>query len=187
MKYTQICVKSIFEANKNPHRILELLGLLSGQKIIPGETLIIFDEIQECSEALNSLKYFREKAGEYHVVAAGSLLGTLLAKPKSFPVGQVNLLDLYPLSFDEFLAAIDEPLYSLYRQIKKGWQIEDIFHTRLLESYSYYLIIGGLPECIASWVQYKDPQKIRQIQNELITIYENDFAKHNGKVNIGRI
>ena len=80
-------LKSIFEANKNPQRIIELLGLLSGEKILPGETLIIFDEIQECSAALNSLKYFKEKANEYHVVAAGSLLGTLLAQPKSYPVG----------------------------------------------------------------------------------------------------
>ena len=181
-------LKSIFETNKSPHRIVELLGLLKGEKIIPGgQTLIIFDEIQECSAALNCLKYFREKANEYHVVAAGSLLGTLLAKPKSFPVGQVNLIDLYPFTFDEFLAAIDEPLHCYFKQIKKGQHVEDLFHSRLLEAYNYYLIIGGLPECVASWVQYKDPQKIQRIQNELITIYENDFSKHNGKINSGRI
>jgi predicted AAA+ superfamily ATPase len=178
---------SIFEANKNPLRIIELLGLLSGEKILPGKTLIIFDEIQECAAALNALKYFKEKANEYHVLAAGSLLGTLLAKPKSYPVGMVNLIDLYPLSFDEFLAAVNEPLYAYYIQIQKGRHIEEIFHNRLLEMYSYYLIIGGMPECVASWVQYKDPQKIRRIQNELVAVYENDFAKHNGKVNSGRI
>ncbi|MEG0688594.1 MAG: AAA family ATPase, partial [Hungatella sp.] len=99
-------LSSIFEGNKNPQRILELLGLLSGKKIIPEETLIILDEIQECSAALNALKYFKEKANEYHVVAAGSLLGTLLAQPKSYPVGMVNLLELYPLYFDEFLAVV---------------------------------------------------------------------------------
>jgi len=180
-------LKSIFDKNKNPHRIVELLGLLAGRKIIPGETLIIFDEIQECPSALNALKYFREKANEYHVISAGSLLGTLLAQPKSFPVGQVNLLDLYPMAFDEFLAAIDEPLYAFYKQIKRGKPIEEVFHIRLLEAYNYYLIIGGLPECVYSWIQHKDPQRIHQIQNELITIYENDFAKHNGKVNSGRI
>jgi len=180
-------LRSIFEANKNPHRIIELLGLLGGQIIIPEETLIIFDEIQECSEALNCLKYFREKANEYHIIAAGSLLGTLLAQPKSFPVGQVNLIDLFPLGFDEFLAAVDGPLYSYYSQIKKGLTIETIFHNRLLDVYNYYLIIGGLPECVASWVQYKDPQRIERIQNELVTIYENDFSKHSGKVNSGRI
>ena len=180
-------LKSIFKANKNPHRIIELLGLLVGQIIIPGETLIVFDEIQECSEALNALKYFREKANEYHIIAAGSLLGTLLAQPKSFPVGQVNLLDLFPLTFDEFLAAIDKPLFSYYSQIKKDQMIETIFHNRLLEVYNYYLIIGGLPECVASWLRYKDPQRIERIQNELVTIYENDFSKHNGKVNSGKI
>ena len=180
-------LKSIFETNKNPYRIIELLGLLNGQKIVPRETLIIFDEIQECSAALNALKYFREKANEYHVVAAGSLLGTLLAQPKSFPVGQVNLLDLYPMDFGEFLEAVDESLYTYYNQIKRDHPIEEVFHNRLIEACSYYLIIGGLPECVASWVQYKDPQRIQQIQNELITIYENDFAKHNGKVNSGRI
>jgi predicted AAA+ superfamily ATPase len=180
-------LSSIFEANKDPHRIIELLGLLSGQKILPGETLIIFDEIQECSAALNALKYFREKANEYHVVAAGSLLGTLLAKPKSYPVGQVNLIDLFPLSFDEFLAAIDPPLFEYFRQIKKAQPIEEIFHNRLLEAYNNYLIIGGLPECVASWAKDKDPQRIWQIQNELVTIYENDFSKHNGKINSGRI
>ena len=180
-------LKSIFKANKNPHRIVELLGLLGGRKIIPGETLIVFDEIQECSEALNALKYFREKAGEHHVIAAGSLLGTLLAKPKSFPVGQVNLIDLHPLTFDEFLAAVDEPLFEFYSRIRKDQFIEDVFHNRLLEAYNYYLIIGGLPECVTSWVRYKNPQKIQRIQNELITIYENDFSKHNGRINSARI
>ncbi len=180
-------LKSIFEVNKNPQRIVERLSLLVGRKILPRETLIIFDEIQECSVALNALKYFREKANEYHIVAAGSLLGTLLAQPKSFPVGQVNLLELYPLSFEEFLAATDEPLYGYFAQIEKGQSIETVFHNRLLEAYSNYLIIGGLPECVASWVRHKDPRRISQLQNELITIYENDFAKHNGKVNSGRI
>ncbi|MDR0519147.1 MAG: ATP-binding protein [Clostridiales Family XIII bacterium] len=178
---------SIFEANKNPQRIIERLGLLSGQKILPEKTLVIFDEIQECSAALNALKYFREQAGEYHIVAAGSLLGTLLVAPKSYPVGQVNLLDIYPLSFDEFLSAVDEPLYSYFMQVGRNQPIEEIFHNRLLDAYSNYLIIGGLPECVASWVRHKDPQRIRQIQNELVVIYENDFSKHNGKVNAGRI
>ena len=180
-------LKSIFEANKNPQRIIELLSMIAGEKILPGETLIIFDEIQECPEALNTLKYFKEKANEYHVIAAGSLLGTLLAQPKSYPVGMVNLLDIYPLAFDEFLEAVDPALYTYYSSIQKGQQIEGIFHNRLLEAYNNYLIIGGMPECVASWVKYKDPTKINQIQRELIEVYENDFSKHNGKVNSGRI
>lgn len=180
-------LKSIFETNKNPQRIIELLSMIAGEKILPGETLIIFDEIQECPEALNTLKYFKEKANDYHVIAAGSLLGTLLAKPKSYPVGMVNLLDIYPLAFDEFLEAVDPTLYAYYQSIQKEQQIEEIFHNRLLEAYNSYLIIGGMPECVSSWVKYKDPVKINQIQRELIEVYENDFSKHNGKVNSGRI
>ena len=180
-------LKSIFEVNKNPQRIVELLSLIAGEKILPEKTLIIFDEIQECPSALNTLKYFKEKANDYHVIAAGSLLGTLLATPKSYPVGMVNLLDIYPLTFDEFLDATDSALYTYYESIQKEQQIEEIFHNRLLEAYNNYLIIGGMPECVSSWVKYKDPAKIREIQRELIEVYENDFSKHNGKVNSGRI
>lgn len=180
-------LKSIFAKNKNPHRIIELLSMIAEKKILPGETLIIFDEIQECPEALNTLKYFKEKANEYHVIAAGSLLGTLLAQPKSYPVGMINLLDIYPLTFDEFLEATDSSLYAYYEGIQREQQIEEIFHNRLLEAYNFYLIIGGMPECVASWLKYKDPARISRIQRELIEVYENDFSKHNGKVNSGRI
>ena len=130
-------LKSVFEANKNPQRIIELLSMINGEKILPEETLIILDEIQECPEALNSLKYFKEKANEYHIVAAGSLLGTLLAKPKSYPVGMVNLLDIYPLNFSEFLEATDPALFVYYDSIQKEQQIEEIFHSRLLETYNH--------------------------------------------------
>ena len=180
-------LKSIFETNKNPHRIIELLSLITGEKIMPEDTLIIFDEIQECPEALNTLKYFNEKANNYHVIAAGSLLGTLLAVPKSYPVGMVNLLDIYPLTFDEFLAAVDPTIYTYYESIRKEQPNEEIFHNRLLGIYNNYLIIGGMPECVASWIKYQDPARISRIQHELVTVYENDFSKHNGKVNSGRI
>ena len=180
-------LNSIFETNKNPQRIIELLSLIAREKILPGETLIIFDEIQECPEALNALKYFKEKANEYHVIAAGSLLGTLLAQPKSYPVGMVNLLDVAPLTFDEFLEAADPSLFAYYTAIQKEQSIEEIFHRRLLEVLNHYLIIGGMPECVVSWLKYKDPAKVSQIQDELIQVYENDFSKHNGKVNSGRI
>ena len=180
-------LQSVFKTNKNPHRIIELLGMIKGKKILPEKHLITFDEVQECSEALNSLKYFCEKANEYHIISAGSLLGTLLAKPKSYPVGKVNLLNISPMTFDEFLAASDEGLYSYYMAIQKGQQIEEIFHHRLLDAYNYYLIIGGMPECVQSWITHKDPAEISRIQQELIELYENDFSKHNGKVNSGRI
>ena len=180
-------LKSIFETNKNPQRIIELLSMIAGEKIHPLDTLVIFDEVQECPEALNALEYFKEKANEYHVIAAGSLLGTLLAKPKSYPVGMVNLLDIFPLTFEEFLGVTDAPLFTYYEGIHKEQQIEEIFHNRLLEAYNNYLIIGGMPECVSSWLKHKDPAKIAQIQRELIEVYENDFSKHNGKVNSGRI
>lgn len=180
-------LKSIFETNKNPQRIIELLSMIAGEKIYPLDTLVIFDEVQECPEALNALKYFKEMANEYHVIAAGNLLGTLLAKPKSYPVGMVNLLDIFPLTFEEFLEATDAPLFAYYEGIHKEQQIEEIFHNRLLEAYNNYLIIGGMPECVSSWLKHKDPAKIAQIQRELIEVYENDFSKHNGKVNSGRI
>ena len=180
-------LKSIFETNRNPQRIIELLSMIAGEKIYPEDTMIIFDEVQECPEALNALKYFKEKANEYHVIAAGSLLGTLLAKPKSYPVGMVNLLDIFPLTFEEFLGVTDAPLFTYYEGIHKEQQIEEIFHNRLLEAYNNYLIIGGMPECVSSWLKHKDPAKIAQIQRELIEVYENDFSKHNGKVNSGRI
>ena len=180
-------LKSIFKANKNPERIIELLSILAETKILPEKTLIIFDEIQECSEALNSLKYFKEKANDYHIISAGSLLGTLLAQPKSYPVGMVNLLDIYPMTFAEFLDAAEPALFSYYESIEKDTQIEEIFHNRLTESFNKYLIIGGMPECVDSWIKYKDPVRVKEIQHELVEIYENDFSKHNGKVNSARI
>ena len=180
-------LKSIFENNKNPNRIIELLSMLFNSKIEPQKSLIIFDEIQECPEALNSLKYFNENANDYHLIAAGSLLGTLLSKLKSYPVGKINLLNINPLTFDEFLLAIDKGLYDYYSSIQKNQKIEEIFHNKLLEIYHYYLIIGGMPESVSAWITEKDPKKILQIQKELNEIYENDFSKHNGKINSGRL
>ena len=180
-------LKSIFENNKNPNRIIELLSMLFNSKIEPQNSLIIFDEIQECPEALNSLKYFNENANDYHLIAAGSLLGTLLSKLKSYPVGKINLLNINPLTFDEFLLAIDKGLYDYYSSIQKNQKIEEIFHNKLLEIYHYYLIIGGMPESVSAWITEKDPKKILQIQKELNEIYENDFSKHNGKINSGRL
>ncbi|MBO5352806.1 MAG: ATP-binding protein [Lachnospiraceae bacterium] len=178
---------SIFQNNKDPFRIIELLGMIQGKKIEPEKHLIIFDEVQECPEALNSLKYFCEKAGEYHLISAGSLLGTLLAQPKSYPVGKVNVMNVYPLTFEEFLCALDEGVFQYYKGIVRGSTIEEIFHRRLMEYYQYYLMIGGMPECVSGWLKYRDAAKVLKIQQELIELYENDFSKHNGKVNSGRI
>ena len=104
----------IFDETKNPKQILERISLIQGKSIFPGKTLIILDEIQECPNALGSLKYFNEEANEYHVITAGSLLGTYLTKPASYPVGKVNLINVYPLTFDEYLKEVDNGMYQYY-------------------------------------------------------------------------
>lgn len=180
-------LKSVFASSKDPKRILPLLSMIAGKSILPGKTLIVFDEIQECPEALNSLKYFKETAPEYHIAVAGSLLGSLLAEPKSFPVGMVNIVNLGPLDFEEFLEAANPSLYSYYQTIEKGSSIPDIFHKRLLEAFDNYLITGGMPEAVASWTEFHDPDAVYRVQKELLSLYENDIGKYNGKIDAGRI
>jgi predicted AAA+ superfamily ATPase len=165
---------------------LERLGLIRGKTILPERTLIILDEIQECPNALGSLKYFNEEANEYHVVTAGSLLGAYLGAA-SYPVGKVNLLNVYPLTFEEYLAAADTGMYQYYRSINSGADYVSAFHGRMTEHYKKYLIIGGMPECVQSWVNNAAPEEIDAIQEEMISLYENDFTKHSGKINSGRI
>ena len=177
----------IFDETKNPKLILERLALIQNKKILPEKTLIILDEIQECPNALGSLKYFNEEANEYHVITAGSLLGTYLAKPASYPVGKVNIMSIYPLSFDEYLAAADDGMYKYYCNVKSGKDYVSAFHGRMTEHYKKYLIVGGMPECVESWVINTDPEAVSAIQEEIISLYENDFTKHNIKVNSGRI
>ena len=179
-------LKNIFTTNKDPHRIIELLGIIKNDRILPEKHLLIFDEIQECPEALNSLKYFDEEASEYHVMAAGSLLGTLLAEPKSYPVGKVNLLDIYPMDFEEFLNASEPALYE-YLINTNPEEIIKIQHDKLIEQYHNYLIVGGLPDCVYSWVTEKNAGTVLQIQKELLELYENDISKYNKKVNAARI
>ena len=177
----------IFDGSKNPKLILERLALIRGKPILPEKTLIMLDEIQECPGALGSLKYFNEDANEYHIIAAGSLLGAYLAKPASYPVGKVNLLNVYPLSFEEYLAAADAGMYQYFCGITSGNDYVSAFHTRMLDHYKKYLIIGGMPECVQSWIDRANPEEVGVIQNEIISLYENDFTKHSGKVNSGRI
>ena len=180
-------LRDVFKTNKEVPRIIEKLSFIRGKAITPGKTLIIFDEIQECPDALNSLKYFREDAPEYAVVSAGSLFGVYLTGGHSYPVGQVNVLEVGPLSFEEFLKASEVNLYKYYEQIKKDDIIDGIFHNKLNETYHKYLIIGGLPECAQTWITSKDPVQVMERQKELQLIYERDFSKHNGKVNPARI
>jgi predicted AAA+ superfamily ATPase len=177
----------IFNKDKNACRLVDELGLLAGKKILPEKHLIIIDEIQENANALGCLKSFCEDANEYHVITAGSLLGTLLSQPMSYPVGKVNLADVYPLNFDEFAAAVDNPAYNLMERAISEGKPREVFHATLSKLYDYYMIIGGMPACVNSWVENKDPVEVNQIQQEIVRIYENDFTKHNTKVDAGRI
>ncbi|MCL2050401.1 MAG: AAA family ATPase [Lachnospiraceae bacterium] len=177
----------IFEETKDPKIILERLGLVHGKPIIPGKSLIILDEIQECPNALGSLKYFNEDANEYHIITAGSLLGTYLAKPMSYPVGKVNLITIYPMTFDEYLREIHGGMYEYLDSIVSGKDYVSAFHVKMIEFYKQYLIVGGMPECVKSWRADSNPKKITAIQSEIIALYENDFTKHNGRVNSGRL
>ena len=169
---------NLFINSKEPKRILEQLAFIYGKAIIPEKTLIFFDEIQECPDALNSLKYFQEEANEYHIVCAGSLLGIRLSH-SSFPVGKVEFMNLYPMSFSEFLIADGcENLVQYMKSINKIENIPDIFFNQLEEKLKAYFIIGGMPEAVYSWVNEKNMELVNKIQSNILEAYESDFSKH---------
>ncbi len=168
---------SFFAEDLKPERIIKELGIYFKEPILPGKTLIIFDEIQECPEALNSLKYFCEKKNEYHVATAGSLLGVKLTQ--GFPVGKVNFLDLAPLSFFEFLDALGEnSLRKMLEELEAPKKISDIFHEKLVKLLKYYYIIGGMPESVATYLKNENLEEVRVVQKEILDAYTLDFAKH---------
>ena len=171
--------KQFFETTKNVERILQNLMLASGQKIEPENTLIIFDEVQDCQEVINSMKYFCENAPQYHVACAGSLLGITLAKPSSFPVGKVNFMQINPMTFTEFLLANgDENLAKFIEQIDKIEPIPDAFFNPLYEKLKMYYVTGGMPESVLMWAKARDVNAMQDTLFEIITAYERDFAKH---------
>ena len=171
-------LEALFLNTKDPKRIIEQLSIANGKKISPITTLIIFDEIQECPNALNALKYFCEEAKDYHIVCAGSLLGIRLSKT-SFPVGKVEFLNMYPMTFSEFLIAHNsENLVEAMSEIKSIQEIPKIFESLLIEKLKIYYIIGGMPEVVYSWVNDKDIEKVNKIQKNILDAYENDFSKH---------
>lgn len=175
-----------FDENLSPERILKDLSLYFKKSILPGKTLLIFDEIQECPNALNSLKYFCEKNNEYHIAAAGSLLGVKLTQ--GFPVGKVNFIDVKPLSFFEFLDALDEkPLCELLQTKKNLKAIINPFHERLVKLLKHYLVIGGMPEAVANYREYEDFFQVRKVQRAILDAYTLDFAKHAPKEDVMRI
>lgn len=171
--------KQFFETTKSVERILQNLMLASGQKIEPEDTLIIFDEVQDCPEVINSMKYFYENAPQYHVACAGSLLGITLAKPSSFPVGKVNFMQINPMTFTEFLLANgDENLAKYIEQIDKIEPIPDAFFNPLYEKLKMYYVTGGMPESVLMWAKARDVNAMQETLFEIITAYERDFAKH---------
>lgn len=170
--------KQFFETTKDVFRIMQNLSLASGQKIDKG-TLIIFDEIQECNDALNCLKYFCENAKEYYVICAGSLLGLTLSR--GFPVGKVDFIDIGPMTFSEFLIANDdENLYEYMTKINRIENIPDAFFNPLCEKLKMYYITGGMPEPVYLWTQERDIELVERALSGIIGSYEKDFGKHHG-------
>jgi predicted AAA+ superfamily ATPase len=169
----------LFDGKLTPSRILELLGIYHDCQIRPGIDLIIFDEVQACNAALNSLKYFCESAGEYHIAAAGSLLGVKVSSPKSFPVGKVTFLDLHPMTFLEFLDATGAERYrGLLEGIGELVPIASTFHTELIDLLRTYYGVGGMPEAVECFARTRDLRAVRGIQDDILSAYVLDFAKH---------
>jgi len=170
---------SLFESNIAASVIIQNLSLAFGVKIEPKDTLIIFDEIQDCPNALTSLKYFNEDASDYHVVAAGSLLGVMMGQERGFPVGQVDMLDLYPLTYFEFLTALDkEALRKSLEALKVTDSPPEIIHEQLLHLLRAYFITGGLPEIVKVYRDTHDLHQVREKQHTLLRGYRSDFAKY---------
>ncbi|MBA4300421.1 MAG: ATPase [Cyclobacterium sp.] len=169
--------RSLFEQGLDLSRIIQGLEIQVGKPIVASETLVIFDEIQECQEALTALKYFQEQIPEYALLAAGSLLGVAMHQNSSFPVGKVEFLNLYPLTFSEFLEALGEkPLSELLKCL--DWDLISPFREKFIQLLKSYYFIGGMPEAVKSYVDHRDFFVVREIQKRILQSYELDFSKH---------
>lgn len=170
-------MENVFRDAFDIDRILLALEIEAGFKITPEDTLIIFDEVQEIPRALKALKYFCEQAPQYHIMAAGSLLGIALHEGTSFPVGKVDFLDLYPMTFREFLLACGQERFVRLME-QHDYAMMGNFRTELIDYLKYYYYVGGMPEAVQEYVQEKDFQAVREVQNKLLMAYENDLSKH---------
>ena len=178
---TNQTVSSYFSENIEPERLIRFLETETQERIIPDETLIIFDEIQSCERALTSLKYFNEKTPEYHIVCAGSLLGVAINREQySFPVGNVDSMTLFPLDFEEFLWALKEE--RLCEEIKRSFKINEALpyalHEKALDLYKLYLIIGGMPRAVLTYIESRSLLTVPDVQNKIINDYIADMAKY---------
>lgn len=170
-------MRALFSQSLDTQKLIEGLNIENKEKIDPSNTLIIFDEIQECPQAITSLKYFYEKNPEFHIVAAGSLLGVALHEGISYPVGKVNFMDLYPLSFSEFLDAIGEEKLSELINTNDHSLITP-FKDKLIDYLKKYFYVGGMPEAVLNFSKNNDFKAVREIQQQILTGYEKDFSKH---------
>jgi len=168
-----------FEGNLDPKQLIKILSIHTEVEIEPHHTLLVLDEIQECPKALNSLKYFCEEANDYHIAAAGSLLGVKTAGEKGFPVGKVNFLHMYPLTFFEFLSAVgQEKTRSFLEDYNTYEPIPNPMHEKLIQLLKTYFFIGGMPEAVAEYAKTESLKVVREIQQEILSAYEKDFSKH---------
>ncbi len=181
-------VKEDFKRTKEPHSLIKAMEMMMGKAISASATLIIFDEIQECNEALNSLKYFCEDAPEYAVVCAGSLMGVALNRSgASFPVGKVDFMTLYPVSFAEYLRASDDKLYRAYQMIDEVMAVPEVVHQQLVDAYKLYLVVGGMPEVVSAYIDTQSWEEVKKLQDAILQSYSLDFAKHINNKDIPRV
>ncbi|MEN8121609.1 MAG: AAA family ATPase [Bacteroidota bacterium] len=181
-------IHSVFEENLSPDKICENLSAFYNISIIPGKTLLFFDEIQDCIPAIRSLRFFYEKMPELHVIAAGSLLEFALEEIPSFGVGRVRSIFMYPLSFNEFLFACGENL--LLEKMRKALPsnpLQDVLHNKLIKYINKFFMLGGMPEVISTYLETKDFNQCRQVIDDLIFSYNDDFAKYKKRVPVSRI
>ena len=178
-------MKDVFQKDFDVERILMAIQLVTGI-VVDTETLIIFDEIQEAPRGLTALKYFQEKAPQYHVVAAGSLLGIAMHSNDSFPVGKVDFMDLYPLSFSEFLEAVGQEAFARLLA-KKDWGLIAAFRSKLIDLLKQYYYVGGMPEVVNAFINHKDYAEVRQLQQTILDSYDRDFSKHAPIAEVPRI
>ena len=171
-------LNELFEGSIEPQRIIDMLGALNGKKIIPEKTLLIFDEVQEIPRALTALKYFAEKAPEYPICCAGSLLGVALHKGTSFPVGKVDFLNLQPLTFQEFLKANKEQELVKFIEKTDYTPFPQPFINKLIDYLKLYFVIGGMPAVVNTWLEYRDFAKVEEKQQAILETYQQDFSKH---------
>ena len=167
----------LFASDLDTERLIMGLELYAGRKIDPEKSLLIFDEVQEVPRALTALKYFYENAPQYNIVCAGSLLGIALHQGTSFPVGKVDFLKLYPLSFNEFLRAIGEERFAELLD-KRDFQMITSFRQTYIDALKQYYFVGGMPEAVQSFAENKDFNEVREIQRRILAAYEQDFSKH---------